>query len=97
MKRQAASGKRQAVKKDRATRVRGDGRAAREELLQCWLLSSNDQLFNIPASASELRHMRLRLPQGGYNAPQGEVVPMPAYGEAVMFGHEGLSKRRQQG
>ena len=40
--------------------------------------------------------MRLRLPKGGYNAPQGEVVLMPAYGEAVMFGHEGLSKRRQQ-
>ena len=79
-KRQAASGRprRSGAVKDRATRERGDGRAAREELLQCWLLSSNDQLFNIPASASELHLMRLRLPQGGYNAPQGEVVPMPA-------------------
>ena len=85
------------MKKDRATRECGDGRAAREELLQCWFLSSKNQLSNIPASASELHNMRLRSVYSEHNAPQGEVVLMPAYGEAVMFGHEGLSKRRQQG
>ena len=82
-KRQAASGRPRrpgAVKKDRATRAWGRSSGARRTtamLVVNWLLS-NDQLFNIPASASELHNMRLRSVYSEHNAPQGEVVLLPA-------------------